>query len=128
MLEQTGIDGVTVARGAIGNPWIFQQSRALLAGESLPAPPTVHEQREVLSEHFRLAHQLYEDRCGPQMRKFGIKYSHLHPSGTLVRDAFVKVRNLEEWEGVLSRYYAEDAPGCHPPSHVHGGQSSCEAA
>ena len=31
MLRTTGVDGVTVARGAIGNPWIFSQVRALAA-------------------------------------------------------------------------------------------------
>ena len=29
MIAQTGVDGVTVARGSIGNPWIFQQTKAL---------------------------------------------------------------------------------------------------
>lgn len=128
MIEQTGVDGVTVARGAIGNPWIFQQARALLAGQPLPPPPTVHEQRDVLREHFRLASELYGDRCGRQMRKFGIKYSHLHPQGATVRDAFVKVRNLEDWEAVLAQYYHEDGPGRYPPSEIHGCQQSCSAA
>ena len=33
MLRYTGVDGVTVARGAIGNPWIYPQVRRLLSGE-----------------------------------------------------------------------------------------------
>jgi len=41
MLDQTGVDGVTVARGCIGNPWIFGEVRALLASEPLPRPPSV---------------------------------------------------------------------------------------
>ena len=91
MLAQTGVDGVIVARGAIGNPWIFQQVRALAAGQPLPPPPSVHEQREVIREHYRLAEELYgEDRCGPLMRKFGIKYSALHPQFLAVRTAFVE--------------------------------------
>ena len=40
MIKETGVDGVTVARGAIGNPWIFQQARALATGQPLPDPPT----------------------------------------------------------------------------------------
>ncbi len=40
MLRYTGVDGVTVARGAIGNPWIFGQVRALAAGRPLPDPPS----------------------------------------------------------------------------------------
>jgi len=39
MIQETGIDGVTVARGAIGNPWIFEQCRALAAGDPMPPPP-----------------------------------------------------------------------------------------
>ena len=35
MIEQTGVDGVTVARGAIGNPWIFNQTAAVAAGKPL---------------------------------------------------------------------------------------------
>lgn len=128
MLAQTGVNGVTVARGAIGNPWIFSQARALAAGRPLPDPPSVFEQREILREHFALAEQLYGDRCGRQMRKFGIKYSHLHPRGIEVRDAFVKVRNPGEWHAMLDRYYAVDAPGRHPPREIHGSQASCDAA
>src|SRR5438874_10481614 len=78
MMRQTGVDGVTVARGAIGNPWIFSQAAALAAGEPLPPPPSLHEQREVVLEHFRLAEELYgEGRASAHMRKFGIKYAAL---------------------------------------------------
>ena len=35
MMEQTGCDGVMIARGALGNPWIFAQARALWEGASL---------------------------------------------------------------------------------------------
>ncbi len=76
MMRYTGVDGVTVARGAIGNPWIFAQTRALAAGEPLPDPPTLHEQRAIISEHYRLAEELYgPERCLPDMRKFAIKYA-----------------------------------------------------
>ena len=115
MLAYTGVDGVTVARGAIGNPWIFAQCRALAAGLPLPAPPTLHQQREVIAEHYRLADELYgPERCVPTMRKFGIKYSQLHPEHSLVRADFGAVKQPGAWRNVLAKWYAEDAPGVHP--------------
>jgi hypothetical protein len=77
-----------------------------LAAGKQPGVPDLVEQREVIGEHYRLAEQLYgPDRCGPQMRKFGIKYSALHPQSEAVRDSFVKVRNQEDWFAVLERWY-----------------------
>src|SRR6476620_5488431 len=43
MREQTGCDAVMVGRGAFGQPWIFNQAKALLAGEPMPASPSVEE-------------------------------------------------------------------------------------
>jgi nifR3 family TIM-barrel protein len=115
MICTTGVDGVTVARGCIGNPWIFRQVQALAAGQPLPPPPSLFEQREVIREHYRLAEELYgPELCGRQMRKFGIKYSALHPESLAVRDAFVAVSRTEQWQGVLDRWYAEDLPGQYP--------------
>lgn len=116
MMAQTGVDGVTAARGAIGNPWIFQQARALAAGQPLPPPPSLFEQREVIAEHYRLAEEIYgPGRVGSVMRKFGVKYAQLHPQATEVRDAFVRVRHPGQWLDVLRRWYAADLPGRYPP-------------
>jgi nifR3 family TIM-barrel protein len=115
MIEYTGVDGVTVARGAIGNPWVFTQARELAAGRPLPAPPTLFEQREVIAEHYGLAEELYgAQRCVPDMRKFGIKYSQLHPQHELVRADFATVKEAGAWRGVLAKWYGVDAPGVHP--------------
>lgn len=115
MIEHTGVDGVTVARGAIGNPWIFQQARALAAGLPMPEPPTLHEQREIIAEHYTFAEQLYgAERCVPTMRKFGIKYSQLHPEHKEVRADFCSVKKAGAWRDVLVKWYATDGPGVHP--------------
>ena len=127
MIRETGVDGVTVARGAIGNPWIFEQTRALAAGHPMPDAPSLHEQRDVLLEHYRLAESLYgEKRVGQLMRKFGIKYAILHPRHDELRKAFVKVRDREHWEAVVAEWYAEDLPGAHPDGRMHKAQGTCE--
>ena len=59
MIEQTGVDGVTVARGAIGNPWIFHKPERYADGQPLPPPPTLHEQADVMRDHFSLCEQTY---------------------------------------------------------------------
>lgn len=121
MLAQTGVDGLTVARGAIGNPWIFQQTLALLTGAD-PAtltPPRVHEQREVLTEHFRLAVDLHgEQLAGRNMRKFAIKYARLHPEPLTVRDAFIAAKTTADWQSALTHHYATDAPGRDPAEDI----------
>ncbi len=128
MLRQTGVDGVSIARGAIGNPWIFAHCRALAAGQPLPPPPTLFEQRDLLLDHYQLAEELYgPQRAGPHIRKFGIKYAALHPQHILVREAFTQVRSLEDWQAVLGHWYHQDLPGCHPDPAIHRG-STCEEA
>jgi len=110
MIARTGVDGVAVARGAIGNPWIFDQIRQLLAGRPLPPPPSLAQQRQVIGEHYRLAEEVYgPERSCQRMRKFGIKYARLHPRTDEVRDAFVRVRTPEDWKAVLDRYYTAES-------------------
>ncbi len=125
MLSRTGVDGVTVARGAIGNPWVFQQTRAIARGLPLPDPPRLPEQREVILEHLRLARQLYgEKRAAIVMRKFGIKYSILHPNFDRVRAEFANAKSIDDWQTVLDQHYSEDLPGVHPEGRMHKAQGS----
>jgi tRNA-dihydrouridine synthase B len=112
MMQQTGVDGVTVARGAIGNPWIFRETQALAEGRPLPAPPTLHEQRQLLARHYELAEELYGPRrAATVMRKFGVRYAKLHPQPDDVRLAFVSAKTGQDWADVLDHWYGVDGPG-----------------
>lgn len=129
MLQETGVDGVTAARGSIGNPWIFSQAAALLRGESLPDAPTVHEQRDVICEHFRLAEQILPaDQVSKQLRKFCIHYSGWHPDASSVRSAFISVKNAADWHAVIVRWYTDDQPGQYPEDPGHTGKRNQAAS
>ena len=106
MLAETGCDGVTIARGAIDNPWIFRDCLALHAGRPKPPPPSVEEQGELIERQYRLAIDQYgPERASRQMRKFGIKRAHLHPLGAEVRQAFITLSTPAQWHAVRARYY-----------------------
>lgn len=76
MLEETGCDGVAMARGAMGNPWIFKQTAALLAGEGHPAIPAREEIISTMKEHLARSVDLYGEKLGVVVfRKFFVWYA-----------------------------------------------------
>ncbi len=107
MRRFTGVHAVSVARGCIGNPWIFTQARQIAAGTT-PTAPTIAQQREALRQHFDLCCAVNgEKQAGRLMRKFGIKFSRHHPREEEVKMAFVRVTTLAEWHAVLDAFYGE---------------------
>ena len=55
----TGADGIMIGRASFGDPWIFQQAKAALAGEQIPARPVLAQRVQVALRQFALA---YEDK------------------------------------------------------------------
>ncbi len=106
MIRETGVDGVTIARGCIGNPWIFQECRAIWSGQPLPDPPSITEQARAISWHFEKSLLTHGDQLAPRiMRKFGIKYSEHHPLGLQVRKSFIMVKSIDDFRTVISQWY-----------------------
>ena len=105
-----GLAGVSVARGCIGNPWIFRQARDILAGRE-PQAPTIAQQRDVLLQHFELALAQNAGMRDPQlhtgktMRKFGIRFASHHPDAEDVRRRFIRVRDVDDWRATLDDFY-----------------------
>jgi tRNA-dihydrouridine synthase len=135
MLKDTGVDIAWIARGAIGNPWIFRHARLLLEDpDAILAPPGIYEQRDALAEHFSLAMQIHgESLAGRRMRKMGIKYSRFHPQAPSVKSDFIAVHSLRDWSNVLDRWYGADGPGVWPDARAAdevnaGDLQGCEAS
>jgi nifR3 family TIM-barrel protein len=78
MMLQTGVDGVTVARGCIGNPWIFGQAQAIFDGKPLPPPPSVTSSAKSSSSIFDWPNNSM-DRSVPASRCASSGSSTRHP-------------------------------------------------
>lgn len=105
MLSYTGVDGVSVARGAIGNPWIFSQAKSLADGHSIQVP-AVTEQGRVLQMQRDLCLEVSDAvQTLSTMRTFGLKFAQLHPEHAQVRNAFATTKTLDDWNSVFIRWY-----------------------
>ena len=116
MRDETGCDGVMIARGSHGDPWIFKEARAALDGLPLPAPPTVQERFHICITHARNA-VAYEDDAAKAMREFRKHlgwYTKGLPDGKKLREELFQVSTLTEaqalLEGYLETHRAEGLP------------------
>jgi tRNA-dihydrouridine synthase B len=105
MLEETGCAAVMVARGAIGNPWIFQRTRALLETGVLPPPPTPDRRLATMLEHTRLdiAHK-GERRGVREMRKHLGGYTRGLRWGARLRETAVRLETLTDLDRLVRDY------------------------
>lgn len=106
MLAETGVDGLSIARGAIGNPWIFSETVALLRGEPARTGPTLNEQAAAIREQIGFALEIYDEpTLVGRLRKHLVKYARLHPDHEQVRNAFAQVSRLADIDQVLTAWY-----------------------
>lgn len=103
MREQTGCDGVMIARGAQGNPWIFSELTAYEQTGTLPPSPSLGEIKKTMLRHAALQLEYKGEYLGiREMRKHVAWYvKGLHGAARL-RDAINKVETYEELENILT--------------------------
>jgi nifR3 family TIM-barrel protein len=106
MREHTRCAGIMVGRGAFGNPWLFRDGRARLAGQATPPPPEAAERFRVALEHARLAIRLQGDtrKTVIEFRKhLGWYTKGLHGSGEL-RQRLFRIESIAEAEAIFLEY------------------------
>ena len=106
MRDHTRCAGVMIGHGAFGNPWLFRDGQALLAGQPLPAPPDARERFGVALAHARLAQRLQGDsrRTVIEFRKhFGWYTKGLHGASDL-RQRLFQVESMAEAESIFLDY------------------------
>lgn len=107
LVGRTGCDAVMIGRGAQGNPWVFSQVKAALAGLPEPAAPTIAQRAEMAHRHAALL----SGRMGNTlvyMRKHVMWYLHGIPGASKARGRLNQCVTLADFDAVLERLL-EDA-------------------
>lgn len=100
------VDGVMIARAALGKPWIFRQAAAALRGEPIPPDPTLEEERRLLLYHYKLVCQRFgDDRGTLLMRKFACCYAQGRPGAREFRANVARVTSPEQFYDVVERHF-----------------------
>ena len=96
MLDETGCDGLLVARGALGNPWIFEQTRTFLKNKKIIKKPGVDEIADVMIEHMNSYIDFYDEAHGiRRFHKFFAWYTKGVPSVRPFREKAFRTKTKE---------------------------------
>jgi tRNA-dihydrouridine synthase B len=101
MFDETGCDGVAIARGSLGNPWIFRQTSEFLEHNTPPQRPGVEELVETMISHLTLCCNFYGKRVGNMIfRKFFLWYTRGIPGVKPLRRRALRCETDEEMVAV----------------------------
>jgi nifR3 family TIM-barrel protein len=108
LMKRTGLDGFVVARGAVGNPWIFRDLRCVWENRPMPLPPDLAEQRLVILEHFERSLKDYPEKIAVRLfRKFFVGYVRRHPKRKPALLALMKAKTRAEVGTALNTWYTD---------------------
>ena len=104
LVKQTGCDGIMIAKGAQGNPWIFSEMIAYEQTGQLPDRPARREVREMMLRHARLQLQYKGEYLGiREMRKHVAWYTKGLQGSAKLREEINRVESYAELEELLER-------------------------
>ena len=123
MVRETGCHAVMIARAAEGNPWIFAQAIAALAGQPEPPKPTLDERVAMARRHAQLLSQR-EGKNLVRMRKHAAWYMTGLPGASVARGKFNQCVTLEDFNAVFDELLAY----AHRFLEAHGSASCAPQA
>lgn len=105
MLDETGCDGLMLARGVQGDPWLFSRTKHYLETGELLERPALSELSETILRHARMQLDFKGEYLGMrEMRKHVAWYTTGYPHSAGLRVKINAVETLEELEELLSEY------------------------
>lgn len=105
MLDETGVAGVSVGRGAFYNPWIFVHMAQFLSTGQLPAEPVFEERVRVMRRHLDLMVEVFGDAHGCRMfRKVAPWYAKRFGPASEFNKRVVLMSSQAEFEEILENY------------------------
>lgn len=108
MLEQTGCKAVMIARGAIGNPWIFKRSKAYLETGVIPPEPSPRQRLDFALLHARFnVEEKGEARGMREIRRHISNYTKGLWCGSRLRHAMLRLETLDGMEALIAEYLQE---------------------
>src|SRR3954466_9125813 len=109
MHRMTICAGIMIGRGAVGQPWIFDQTRDLLDARPMRPEPSVEERFAIALDHARMANDYEPDRRGAaiEFRKHLGWYCKGLPGSAELRKKLHAVTSLGEVEGIFADYLAD---------------------
>ncbi len=105
MFDETGVDAVMIGRGAIGNPWIFRDTKVFMETGRVPERPTWEEKVEVVIEHLIGKVEWLGERKGVlEMRRMYGGYFKGFRNASFLRTKIMAETDLESVMGVLRAF------------------------
>ena len=106
LMRETGCDAVMVGRGALGNPWLFEEIRAALLGQPAPAAPTLRQKMQTLREQiYDMCERKGEWTAMPQARSQAIHYMRGLRGAAALRRACATLSHFEDVDRLIEAVY-----------------------